>query len=583
MNKVTKVYKIILVFVFISTFMMIDLIRPRAIKAEEDNLPSRFNLKEVLEKAGTPLVLKNQYSYGACPHMAQSSMIEAHVKYRKSQGKYDFITETPVYSVIACYKQGSAISIDNVEPLIREYSNGEIQNEDELLSTPDIAFNDELQEMVRTRTKPQISTPDSDGKSSGYVISPSSAAKSIYKRYEDGILKYYDAGFKSEITKEEAESRRKDAKQFILDNGAIKAGVSTSGFRDGKDGKKVCNAIERPTDTGGHAIIIVGWDDNYPKENFPEDCRPSENGAWIAQNSWGTWGGDGVFYISYEDVYAEDDLFGIKELVPYEDTNKPMFTIDEDKSNFIVKVESYSDIYGSGIDMNSFKYKIVDYNIDIKDDVDGWIGFNPEDEIKYKKGQYVWLKVSDKAGNTTIRSTGDNSTPMFYKFKNDYEEGKRSEEDVVITFYDIAAEMLGDDPQDYIIHYYCNTISPEEFSQMEKINEDKTHTLTINKNGKHHIIAGVYDEDSDEDYRCFEFDVWIDKQDQKQNQDEEQEKEKQTDENKEQSTTPEKKNDNSVADKVIPNTGSRCIVLFIVIGLSMFVVYSYKKCKKIYR
>ena len=583
MNKVTKVYKIILVFVFISTFMMMDLIRPRAIKAEEDNLPSRFNLKEVLEEAGTPLVVKNQYSYNACSNMAMSSMIEAHVKYRKSQGKYNFITETPVYSVIACFGQGAAISVDNVEPLIKEYSNGEIQNEDELLSTPDIAFNAELQKMVRSRTTPQFSTLDSNGKASGYVISHSRAAKSIYKRYEDGVLKYYDEGFKSEITKEEAESRRKDAKKFILDNGAVKASVNISGFRDGNDEKKVCNETERINDTGDHSIIIVGWDDNYPKENFPEDCRPSENGAWIAHNSWGTWGGDGTFYISYEDVYAEDDLFGIKELVPYEDINDPSITINEDKSNFIVKVESYSDIYGSGIDMNSFKYKIVDYNIDVEDDTNGWISFNPEDEIKYKKGQYVWVQVSDKAGNTTCTYTGDNSSPMSYRFKNNYKMGERSETDVVVEFYELSAAMLDTDPQDYVIHYYCDTITQDEFSAMEKINEDKTHTLTISKNGKHHIIAGVYDEDSDEDYRCFEFDVWIDKPDQKENQDEGQENEKQTDENKEQSTTPEKKNDKSIADKVIPNTGSKCVIGFIVIGLFICVIRSYSKYKKIYK
>lgn len=579
MNRLTKAYKIILIFVLISTFMIVNFINPEIARAEDSNLPSRFNLKEVLEEAGTPLVLKNQYSYGACPHMAQSSMIEAHVKYRKSQGKYDFITETPVYSVIACYNQGSAISIDNVEPLIREYSNGEIQNEDELLNTPDIAFNDKLQEMVRTRTIPQISTPDSEGKSSGYVINLSRAAKSIYKRYEDGVLKYYDASFKSEITKEEAESRRKAAKKFILDNGAVKAGVSTSGFRDGIDGKKVCNAIERPTDTGDHAIIIVGWDDNYPKENFPEDCRPSENGAWIAHNSWGTWGGDGTFYISYEDVYAEEDLFGIEELVPYEDLNKPIITIDNDKSNYVVKVERYTDIYGSGVDMDSFKYKIADYNIDIKDDPDGWTRFNPEDEIKYKKGQYVWLKVSDKVGNTTIRGTGSNDTPMFYRFKNNYENGQRSEEDVVVEFYDVASEMLGDEPQDYVIHYYCDTITPEEFSKMEKINEDKTHTLTISKNGKHHIIAGVYDAESDEDYRCFEFDIWIDKP----NQGGSQEGNENKDENMGQQSKQEKKADKSSANTRLPNTGSRCVIVFIIIGLVIFVYRSHKKLNNMYK
>lgn len=583
MNRATKVYKIILVFVFISTFMMMDLIRPRAIKAEEDNLPSRFNLKEVLEEAGTPLVVKNQHSYNACSNMAMSSMIEAHVKYRKSQGKYNFITETPVYSAIACFGKGSAISIDNVEPLIKEYSNGKFQNEDELLNTPGIAFNDELQEMIHTRTMPQVATPDSEGKTTGYSISVSRATKSIYKKYEDGVLKYYDDSFKSEITKDEAESRRQIAKQFILDNGAVRTSVNSDVFKDGIDGKQVCNAIERINSAGSHAVIIVGWDDNYPKENFPEDCRPSENGAWIAHNSWGTWGDNGTFYISYEDLYAEDSLFGIKELVPYEDINEPILIIDEDKLNHTVKVERCSDVFGSGIDKESFKYKIVDHNIDVKDDTNGWISFNPEDEIKYKKGQYVWVQVSDKAGNTTYTYTGDNISPMSYRFKNNYKMGERSETDVVVEFYDLFAAMLNTDPQDYVIHYYCDTITQDEFSAMEKINEDKTHTLTISKNGKHHIIAGVYDEDSDEDYRCFEFDVWIDKPDQKENQDEGQENEKQTDENKEQSTTPEKKNDKSIADKVIPNTGSKCVIGFIVIGLFICVIRSYSKYKKIYK
>ena len=35
-----------------------------------------------------------------------------------------------------------------------------------------------------------------------------------------------------------------------------------------------------------HAIEIVGWDDNYPAENFIS-C-PKGNGAWLIKNSWGT-------------------------------------------------------------------------------------------------------------------------------------------------------------------------------------------------------------------------------------------------------------------------------------------------------
>ena len=49
-----------------------------------------------------------------------------------------------------------------------------------------------------------------------------------------------------------------------------------------------------------HAISIVGWDDNYPKENFL--ITPPGDGAWIIKNSWSTnFGDDGYMYISYYD------------------------------------------------------------------------------------------------------------------------------------------------------------------------------------------------------------------------------------------------------------------------------------------
>ena len=66
-----------------------------------------------------------------------------------------------------------------------------------------------------------------------------------------------------------------------------------------------------------HGVTIVGWDDNYSKENFlPPDetlgrSQPPEDGAWIVKNSWGSldrpaphkldWGDNGYFYLSYYD------------------------------------------------------------------------------------------------------------------------------------------------------------------------------------------------------------------------------------------------------------------------------------------
>jgi len=53
---------------------------------------------------------------------------------------------------------------------------------------------------------------------------------------------------------------------------------------------------------GGHAVAIVGWQNEFDKNNFRE--IPPGNGAFIVRNSWGPdWGEDGYFYVSYHDPY----------------------------------------------------------------------------------------------------------------------------------------------------------------------------------------------------------------------------------------------------------------------------------------
>lgn len=55
------------------------------------------------------------------------------------------------------------------------------------------------------------------------------------------------------------------------------------------------------TEISNHDIVIVGWDDDYPAENFVGEV--TENGAFLCQNSWGeSFGNQGTFFVSYEDV-----------------------------------------------------------------------------------------------------------------------------------------------------------------------------------------------------------------------------------------------------------------------------------------
>ena len=52
--------------------------------------------------------------------------------------------------------------------------------------------------------------------------------------------------------------------------------------------------FDDPTVITNHAAIIVGWDDNFSKDNFSQ-IKPQNNGAWIVRNSWGTDWGDGGY------------------------------------------------------------------------------------------------------------------------------------------------------------------------------------------------------------------------------------------------------------------------------------------------
>lgn len=87
----------------------------------------------------------------------------------------------------------------------------------------------------------------------------------------------------------------------------------------------------------GHSVFVVGWDDNYSKENFKSGAKPKNNGAWIIKNSWGEY--FSYIYVSYEDKYLGSELFGgnyaINDIIKNHTCNE------------LLSVDSYGPIYNT--------------------------------------------------------------------------------------------------------------------------------------------------------------------------------------------------------------------------------------------
>ena len=98
-------------------------------------------------------------------------------------------------------------------------------------------------------------------------------------------------------------------KQKILQNGAatfsyyddyndfVHQSISGTGYSEDR------TSYYQATKTNSNkTVTVVGWDDDYSRDNFNTDQRPNANGAWLVKASWGDqWADGGYYWISYED------------------------------------------------------------------------------------------------------------------------------------------------------------------------------------------------------------------------------------------------------------------------------------------
>ena len=101
------------------------------------------------------------------------------------------------------------------------------------------------------------------------------------------------------------EGDREAIKRAVYTTGGVQSSLYTALQKAGADtayyNQETQAYCYQGEEVPNHDVVIVGWDDDYPAENFSE--LPPDDGAFLCENSWGTeFGEAGFFYVSYYDT-----------------------------------------------------------------------------------------------------------------------------------------------------------------------------------------------------------------------------------------------------------------------------------------
>lgn len=151
-----------------------------------------------------------------------------------------------------------------------------------------------------------------------------------------------------------------------------------------------------------HSVTLVGWDDNYPKENFRTSIygtplvTPRKNGAWLIKNSYGTGEADcGYFWLSYEEKSILGDVAVFFDFMPADTYD---FNYQYDGSNIMGMYYDIGKIHMA----NVFTAKSAESL-----DAFSFYAIDPNENFKYQ----IYTDVKGTSNPT-------NGNPVFTSYKN---------------------------------------------------------------------------------------------------------------------------------------------------------------------
>ncbi|MCR5120262.1 MAG: hypothetical protein K6B44_11685 [Lachnospiraceae bacterium] len=139
----------------------------------------------------------------------------------------------------------------------------------------------------------------------------SDAAKVLAAQKLDSETERKDAYYLKNVLRYDVDKNPELVKQAIIDNGGVTCSFYATTTPDGYSSYDPDHNsyYEFSHSSSNHAVMIVGWDDNFPANNFygKGGRKPTENGAWLIRNSWNE--ADTVeltytayFWMSYQDT-----------------------------------------------------------------------------------------------------------------------------------------------------------------------------------------------------------------------------------------------------------------------------------------